>query len=182
MPTFKIKNLMIDVVAARVPDLDKLCLIPTNVNCGNIISRCLFLHSSPPHTPDCCRWPSYNCLCTFQPTPCIPTPCPHGSVLECVGPTVDCAGSDLPVGCGGGSDWVVIDLGKLVVNPESIKDVQAELEKVWPAVKERATELSLAIAPQTLAQAKLLEEQLTDALNAVGQMKEKLGGVRTAKK
>ncbi|CAG0936697.1 hypothetical protein TFLX_05580 [Thermoflexales bacterium] len=171
MPTFKIKNLMIDVVsAARVPDLDKLCVFPTNVNCGNIISKCLKFLSCAMLTKDVPCGP-----CTVLNTKCgiyyVTHFCDGCSIIspivaECAGVSVECAGSDLPVGCAG-SEWAVIDLRKLVINPELIKEVQAELDEVLKAVAERGVEINKAMAPQTQAQAEALEKELTTALEEV---------------
>ena len=168
MPTFKIKNLMIDVVsAARVPDLDKLCGFPTDVNCGNLLSKCLKFIS--------CKMASIPCgPCTVLNTHCGLTPtnicdaCTYISpvVAECVGPSVPCAGSDLPIGCAQ-SEWAVIDLRKLVINPALIKEVQAELDEVLKVVAERGVEINKAMAPQTQAQAEALEKELTAALEEV---------------
>jgi len=83
---------------------------------------------------------------------------------------VGCAESDLPIACGG-TELVVIDLRKLVVNPEVIKEVQSELEEVLKVAAERGVEINKSMAPQTKAQAELLEAELKAALEEVQKLK-----------
>jgi hypothetical protein len=159
MSEFKIKNLMIDVVSGvQVPDLDKLCLRPTKL-------------------PGC--WFPRSCMRFISPCG-IWTPCPIRSIdpchfmrttiLECIGESMGCAGSDLPIACGG-TELVVIDLGKLLVNPELINEVRAELDEVLKIASERGVQLTKALAPQTKAQAELLETELKAALEEVQKLK-----------
>lgn len=74
------------------------------------------------------------------------------------------------VGCGD-SELLVIDLEKLVVNPKLIKEVQAELEQVLNAVRDRGIEIDKEMAPQTLAQAEAIEKELQVALEEVQRLK-----------
>jgi hypothetical protein len=163
MPEFKIRNLMVDVVSGvQVPDLDKLCLFPTNV--------CWFERS-------CLLYISRTCIGISDLCHLIRTdPCRimHTRPLQCQGESVPCAGSNLPMGCDG-SDVVIIDLRQLVVNPDVIQEVQAELNQVLQAVHDRGIELNRTMAPQTLAQAELLENELKAALEEVQKMK---GGLK----
>lgn len=177
MAEFKIKNLMVDVVSGvQVPDLDKLCLWPTAHcvfprTCYTVIT-CLFACSKLPTCwfpcslrPTC---PLHTCLfgCSFHPTTC-PL---HTTILYCTPPSEGCEGTEMVVGCGD-SELLVIDLQKLVINPELIKEVQAELDHVLNAVAERGVEINKAMAPQTLAQAEVLEKELKAALEEVQKLK-----------
>ncbi len=159
MPEFKIKNLMIDVVSGvKVPDLDKLCLKPTKLpGCWFPRSCRVFISPCGPWTPPC----------PMHTDPCYMI---RSTVFECMGESVGCAGSDLPIACGG-TELVVIDLEKLVTNPEIINEVKAELEEVLKVAGERGIELNKAMAPQTKAQAELLETELKAALEEVQKLK-----------
>jgi hypothetical protein len=187
MPVFKIKNLMVDVLSgAKMPDIDKLCALPTNRNCGLYISICIHEQSYcgpgtynpcllapnslwPPGSQFCgpCDWPSHYQLNT--------------PVAACVGPSVECNGSDLPISCGN-SDWVVIDLRKLVVNPEVIDEVRTELSQVLDAAAKLGADVTKAMMPQTVEQAQALEKYLADALAEVQQKKETLKGAKAKTK
>jgi hypothetical protein len=169
MPEFKIKNLMVDIVSGvKVPDLDKLCLYPTKL-C--LISKCFKYISC--ETPSLCitatcTVPSAGCLlpCSKYLTkpPCPMDTCHHPTYVT----------PDVLIACGD-SKMLVIDLDKLAINPEVIKEVQAELDQVLKVVAEHGVEINQAMAPQTLAQAEVLEKELTAALEEVKRLK---GGLK----
>ncbi len=168
MAEFKIKNLMVDVVSGvHFPDLDKLCLYPTKL-C--LISKC-FKYISCDLPSACimgsCTVPSAGCLwaCSkYASKPCIDATCHMPTNVT----------PDVLIVCGD-SKMLVIDLDKLAINPEVIKEVQAELDQVLKVVAEHGVEINRAMAPQTLAQAEVLEKELTVALEEVKRLK---GGLK----
>jgi hypothetical protein len=165
MATFKIKNLMVDVVSsAPVPDLDKLCKSPTLF--------CYITGCQKKPSIHQCDWGAPSIACAVRACSMLPTmiPCISDTCLVCNDPSVACEGTHVPIACGD-SELLVIDLEKLVVNPELIKDVQAELDQVLKAVAKRGVEINKEMAPQTLAQAELLEKELTAALEEVKRLK-----------
>ena len=155
MAEFKVKNLMIDIVSARTGDVaGPICRFPTR---------------------DCLHFTLGCRLNTFA--------CPDRSIV-CRDPTI--------VGCFKGSCFVsdgcgvnystcmdtrlwVIDIERLVINPDDINVVQAQLDEALKAVSVRANEIAQDMAPQTLEQAELLESGLKDALEEVQAVKKKLG-------
>lgn len=163
MAEFKIKNLMVDVVSGvHFPDLDKLCLYPTKL-C--LISKCFKYISCDPPTwciMGSCTAPSAGGAACLKFNTDI---CP---INTCHLPTY--VTPDVLIACGD-SKMLVIDLDKLAINPEVIKEVQAELDQVLKVVAEHGVEINRAMAPQTLAQAEVLEKELTAALEEVKRLK-----------
>jgi len=73
------------------------------------------------------------------------------------------------------TELFVIDVERLVVNPDDIRVVQAQVGKLLEAVETRAPEVACDLAPRTAEQAALLEQGLKAALEKVKQIKKKLG-------
>ncbi len=176
MATFKVKNLMIDVAAVgeRIPN-ETLCSLRTRFcmltdHCLRIISKCYWFKSIIP----CRLWTYHGCPLGTE------IPCPHESVIPCIGGSHECYGSDIPIeetiACGGGSGEVVVDLEQLVVNPAAIEKVRVELDNVLKAASARAGEIDQAMLPHTKAQATDLAKQLTEALKVVEDLAKKLPG------
>ncbi|MFL7808024.1 MAG: hypothetical protein AB8I80_05315, partial [Anaerolineae bacterium] len=70
----------------------------------------------------------------------------------------------------------VIDIERLVINPDDIKVVQAQLNEALQAVAVRGKEIAQDMAPQTLEQAEMLEADLHGALEEVQALKNRLRG------
>jgi hypothetical protein len=70
--------------------------------------------------------------------------------------------------------WV-IDMERLVINPDDIKVVQGQLNEALKAVSARAKEVSRDMMPQTAEQAEMLETELKAALAEVQAVSKKLG-------
>lgn len=176
MPEFKIKNLMIDVISGtQFPDRDKICLWPTIQQC--LITKCFkYLSQVPclPYSKPCAVITPYDPHCGYRSPWCAGCSIISPVVAGCAaGPSVECAGSDLPINCGG-SDYVVIDIRKLLENPEIIRSVQEELTLVLDTVAKRGLEISKEMAPQTKEQMDVIEKELTAALEEVRRMRESM--------
>ena len=151
MSEFRLKNLMIDVLDRSVRDkFPDLCLFPTRY-CRFFISRCI----QP--TFIACRFDTIDCLITNH---CLLT---NG-------------------GCGVNystcyqTDLFIIDLKTLVINPADIRVVQQQLKEVFSAVEERAAEVQHNMAPQSIEQINVLEDQLKGALDELANLKKQMGG------
>ncbi len=154
MPQFKVKNLMIDVVSAKAAEIaGECCLFPT-VDCF-LTFDCNFRSLVCPGNSIVCRDPSVIA-------------CRRGSCL-----ITDGCGLNYST-CAADSGFYLIDLERLVINPDDIKVVQAQLNETLKAVGVRAQRVAKDMAPQTLAQAELLEEQLEGALKEVKAIKAEL--------
>jgi hypothetical protein len=148
---FKVKDLMIDVtsieLAKKTKDLG-LCRFPTKW-CGALLSRC----------PD-------NSLCLNRSVFC-PT-----DTLRCPGVTDGCG---LNYSTCLDSRFFLVDLEKLVINPDDINIVRDQMEQVLKAAEVRGTEVAENLRPQTMEQAEFLEQHLEAALDQIREMKDELG-------
>ena len=120
-----------------------------------------------------CRFPTR--YCHFFISPCI-----FPSGVACELKSIDCLISE---GCGpnrstcvAGSETWLIDLETLVINPEDIRIVQAQLDEMFHAIKVRAAEVEIEMRPQNLKQVEILEEQLNIALDELKRIRGELGG------
>jgi len=149
---FKVQDLMVDVVAPNLDRLGRYCLFPTKV-CPHLTLAC------PDDTFIVC-WQGL-------------TVDPCGGRL-----TMDCLITD---GCGVNystcwqSELFVIDVEKLVINPKEIDVLREQVDVLLNAAGERGSEVTQAMQPQNLAQAELLEEQLSAALKEVQKIKKQFG-------
>jgi hypothetical protein len=162
MADFKVKNLMIDVVAGDAQlQLKTVCKVPSKL-CNYLISKCLKYISNV----DC-------------PVNLYSHGCPHCSVLSPTPHTTYCAANcevpSKPVWCLGSDTPIVVDTNILVSNPELINEVENELKQVIQAARERSVEIDKALGPQTKKEAQILEAELKAALKEVQTMMTKLG-------
>lgn len=105
MPTFNVKDLTINIAdAAWRTDLRKVCpKAITKLDCGlwlTPLPRCPVLSKCPNNSKWC---GGFSVDCLISPDPCRGTGCCR-------------------------SEYVVIDIRDLVINPEQIKDIRADLD------------------------------------------------------
>ena len=146
MPSFKIKDLAINISDVNFPDLEKVCRFPTKVACGIVLTKipCKLLTMT-------CIARSDPCLCTgLQSIPCRGTdPC-------------TCSG------CYGASEILVINIRDLLINPEAIAGVREELNGLMEAAQKQSVEVAKAMQPATKAQVAAVKQKLTEALRSLG--------------
>ena len=149
MPTFRIKDLAINVASAKIADIDKICLFPTR-QCGYLLSQgcrpCSFYISDP-----CWHW-TQNCgACSFLSDGC-----------------------GLNYSTCWRSDIFLINIKDLVINPADVTIVRQQMDAVLKAVQERGAEIAASMRPQTAAQIEMLEKQLSEALKELGTLKKEI--------
>jgi hypothetical protein len=140
MAIFKIKDLSINIVDSKIPDLGKLCRFPTKIACTMLVTKiaCKLLTNIP-------------CACT------------HLASIPCG------AGTD-PCTCTGcyASEILWVNIKDLVINPESIAGVREELNVLMEAAQKQSAVVATAMAPATKAQVAAVKAQLTEALKSLG--------------
>lgn len=152
MAQFKVKNLMIDVVSADLEGrLGELCLFPTN-HCPSFSLIC------PNQTFIGCFWRTINCLIT-----------------DCLRSCFISDGCGLNYSTCFQTDIWIIDLKRLIINPDDITVVQDQLNQALKALGTRADEVGKNMRPQTIEQAEMLEQHLKQALDEVQRLKKELG-------
>ena len=153
MAEFKIKNLMIDVVAADKAKLGELCLFPTKY------CRFLSIHC-PKDTYIVCDWITQWC---------------KGQTLDCMASCFVSGGCGVNYSTCWNSELFMIDIKQLVINPDEINVLRDQLDEVFKAVEVRALEVEADMAPKNLEQAEYVESQLQNALKHVQNLKRKMG-------
>jgi hypothetical protein len=138
--TFKIKDLSINIVDAKVPDLGKLCRFPTKIACAMLLTKI-----------PCKLLTNIACACT------------HLASIPCG------AGTD-PCTCTGcyASEILWVNIKDLVINPESIVGVREELNGLMEAAQKQSVAVAAAMRPATKAQVAAVKAQLTEALKSLG--------------
>ena len=159
MSEFKVKNLMIDVVSAGVGELGAICAFPTR-DCPHLSLIC-------PGDTHICRQPTFI-ICDKG-----TIVCPAISKIDCEKGTFDHTCGPNYSTCWQSELWVV-DLKRLLVNPDDIRVVREQLDHVMRAVESRGVEIAKDMQPQTRQQAEFLEQQLEVALREVQELKNQL--------
>ena len=155
MAQFKVKNLMVDVVSAKAAEIaGPICLFPTNA-CHHFTLQCrLNTLACADHTMVCRDPTVFGCF--------------KGSCFISDGCGVNystCMDTRL---------WV-IDMERLVINPDDIKVVQGHLNEALKELRVRGEEVTQDMQPQTVQQAEMLEDHLKAALEEVQAVKKNLG-------
>ncbi len=157
MAEFRVKNLMIDVVKADTQKLEPICRFPSNA--------CLLTDACPRYTFIVCKGL---------------TRCP-GNTFVCPDRTLVCENyTVIDDGCGLNystcfrSDVFVLDIRKLVVNPDDIGVLREQLGTLVDALERQSVVVNKSMAPSTKAQAEVLEAELEKALKEVKAAKAKL--------
>lgn len=152
MARFQVKNLTVDIVSSAAAEITpELCLFPTK-RCPHFTLNC------PLNTYIFC-WRQITLECPFISDYCLLTRDGCGVNYS------TCLDTRL----------FLIDVERLVINPDDVKVVQKQVGDLLKAVETRGPEVARAMAPQTAEQAQLLERSLTDALAEVRKLKKELG-------
>ena len=148
MPRFKVKDLMIDVLPAKMADLGDLELCRIYHSCLEIISKCV-----RSHTP--CPWNSWD-ACLLMLTDW----CERIHTLRIVA-------------CNAGTK-IEIDPGEWVVNPRDLDILHEQLQVGLKRIEFVQHQVAEEMAPKTVEEVEALEGKLHDALGELDALKNRM--------
>ena len=162
MPTFKIKDLMINL-----PTGTDICIAHTTqtfcrIACQSGLSGC-FLHTTQTCGGCSIQFSCFTHSCGF-------TNC--GFVSNTCGFSHGCGGT---INCGGSIDPTFVNQGGVIpTTHDEINILREQLKQQMVALDEHEKALNEQLQPSTLEEADALEKSLTEALAEVKVQKEKL--------
>jgi hypothetical protein len=159
---FKVRDLMIDVLPEAGGGANLGCYPGTRITC--FAGTCDICTQKP--TIDCnpTFWQCLiSCTCTGCTRTCPPISCPKGS-----------CGWSPPIDQFTELQTVVLNQPGMVANPQNLKELKAQLRQALAQVEAQERMAEESMRPQSLEEADMLEQKLTEALEELRQHREEL--------